>query len=306
MNVETLIDEILSTRPSIERVIGALNKQLEILSDGLDEPRRLASRSCWQLVAMRDGMIKLDLIIEHNLQYIETLGLLATTRYILELRIWFRLLEAGNPEHIFWYVKELMTDQHDRAKRHLAKVRCEIELFKQLQAKELEEIDVAAKVALQPTSRPEQFGIASRMIQGEIDRMARQEFCLYGAEARTLGYGFQADLLETKGIPQLEQEVRRLQELKDKAIAQMPSAVQSRRGWPWDKLAEAAGMSDQYKFLYKYTSKLLHATPTSLTTNQKTLEPFEVEMFLDFMSGAILELINLSAKIARVPHAKAN
>jgi hypothetical protein len=101
-----------------------------------------------------------------------------------------------------------VTDKRDHAKEHLAKLRGEIELFKQLQAKEHEEIGkAAAQAAIDAERRPEQFGIATRMIAQEIDRAARLQFCLYADDAKTRGYGFQAHLLETQGIPQLEQEI---------------------------------------------------------------------------------------------------
>jgi hypothetical protein len=51
------------------------------------------------------------------------------------------------------------------------------------------------------------------------------------------------------------------------------------RDWRWKEQAAIAGMSEQYEFIYSFTSRLLHATPVSLTTNQKLLEPGEMHCF---------------------------
>src|ERR1700687_1952138 len=136
MSAENLANEIISLGPRIERAIRALTKRLNEIEEPLDESNLFASPSYLQEGAIRDGMIKIHMSIEQNFRYIETFGVLAITRYILELLIWFRLLASGNTEYAFRYAKQLMIDNWKYASEELAKLKGEIELFKQLQARE--------------------------------------------------------------------------------------------------------------------------------------------------------------------------
>lgn len=65
-------------------------------------------------------------------------------------------------------------------------------------------------------------------------------------------------------------------------------------------------MSEQFEFVYAYTSRLLHATPTSMTTNQKNLEWNEIGAFLDFLYVSILDAIEMSEKLAEIKSPSAN
>src|SRR5690242_6919097 len=58
-------------------------------------------------------------------------------------------------------------------------------------------------------------------------------------------------------------------------------------------------MSDQYEFIYSYRSRLMHATPVSLTTNQKVLEMSEVYLFLEYIYVSISDAIDLAAEMLR-------
>lgn len=306
MSAENLANEIISLGPRIERAIKALTKRLNEIEEPLDESNVFASPSYWQVAAIRDGMIKVHISIEQNFRYIETFGVLAITRYIFELLVWFRLLESGNTKYAFWYAKQLMTDNWKYASEELAKLRSEIELFRQLHAREDDELGKAAQAAIEQVDRPEQYVEASRMIAQEIDRTARRRFCVNADGAKTRGYGFQAHLLETQAVPKLERRVKEQEEWKDKAIAQMPRSMQSHARWQWAEMAEAAGMRDQYDFLYRYTSRLLHATPISFYKDQKNLEISEVKMFLDFVFVSILELTEISERLAGLSNPQAN
>jgi hypothetical protein len=224
----------------------------------------------------------------------ETFGVLATTRYMLELLIWFRLLHNDPSKYSFIYVKQLITDKRDHAREHLAKVKNEIKLFNDLDKKD--DLDIN-----QSNSRSgEELADLIRNNMNEIDRLARRQFCLYGEDAKTRGYGYQAYLIETQVIPKLEAEIEELQKLKGLAISQMPKTAQGHKPWFWKEQAAAAGMSGQFEFVYAYTSRLLHATPTSMTTNQKNLELKEIEMFLDFLYVSILDAIEMSERIAGI------
>ncbi len=69
-----------------------------------------------------------------------------------------------------------------------------------------------------------------------------------------------------------------------------------RQSWNWFQQAESVGMQEQYEFIYRYTSSLLHATPSSMFTNQKNLEPAEIRIFLEYVYVSMLDAADLAEK----------
>ncbi len=69
----------------------------------------------------------------------------------------------------------------------------------------------------------------------------------------------------------------------------------ARIGWRWDREAKSADMEGAYDFLYSYTSRLLHATPASVTTDVKNLEPDEIRILLRYIHGALLDALDLTS-----------
>ena len=65
----------------------------------------------------------------------------------------------------------------------------------------------------------------------------------------------------------------------------------------WKQRAAIVGMAAEYDFVYSYTSRLLHATPPSITTDQKNLEPGEIEMFLRYVKVAIMDMLDIATKV---------
>ncbi len=58
-------------------------------------------------------------------------------------------------------------------------------------------------------------------------------------------------------------------------------------------------MAEAYNFIYGYTSRLLHATPTSFYTAKKNLEMEEMETFLEFCYVTLLDLVEIGASLRR-------
>jgi hypothetical protein len=293
--ISAIVTEIASLHQRVERTIEALHTKLNEVGDSLDESNLYGSPDYWRLAAFRDGMIKIRLMIEQNFNFIETFGILATSRYVLELLIWLRLLNSGDPMYCFTYVKQLLNDKRDHAKEHLAKVKREIELFHKLEERELGDTVDQAHRSISTSSSD--FSKSFGEIAAEIDRTARRQFCLYADDAKTRGYGYQAALMEKQAIPQLEREIEQLERIKAAAISQLPTSAQGHKKWWWKEQAAAAGMTEQFEFVYAYTSRLLHATPTSMTTDQKNLELNEVIMFLDFVYVSMLDALEMSELI---------
>ena len=136
----------------------------------------------------------------------------------------------------------------------------------------------------------------------EVDWNARRRFCLYAREARTNGYGFQAQLIETHEIPRVRQQLSEVKQEwtdfeskvgKSKIDSITRNAKGKRLRYNWKNRAANVGMADQYDFIYSYTSSS-HAV--SFHINQKNLEYREVEMFLEFTHVSLLDIIELARK----------
>jgi hypothetical protein len=292
-----IIGEITSLHQRVVRTIDALKNQLAQANEHVNESNLYTSIYYWRLLAFSDGMIKIRLMIEENFKLINTFGVLATTRYVLELLIWYRLLTEDLQTYGGYYVCLLISEKLQHEKAHLEKVKSEIELFKELQTHEDEEGERALAVR-RGSKLPKSHAVSQslQMIGDEIDRLARRKFSLYREGAKTRGFGYQALLMERQAIPQLEQEVDRLEKLQTKVKLQMPNSWLKKK-WSWSEAAKKAGMSQQHDFVYGYTSRLLHAKPMSITTHQKNLEGNEIVMFLDFVYVSILDAIEISEKL---------
>lgn len=59
-------------------------------------------------------------------------------------------------------------------------------------------------------------------------------------------------------------------------------------------MAETARIKDEHDYIYSYASRLVHATPVSITTDQKNLELDEVCIFLRYIKVKLLEIIDLA------------
>jgi hypothetical protein len=65
--------------------------------------------------------------------------------------------------------------------------------------------------------------------------------------------------------------------------------------WQWRQMAQKVGLVDEYDFIYTFSSKLLHATPASITTDQKNLELSELVVFLKYINVKIGDVLELAS-----------
>mgnify|MGYP003604510971 FL=1 len=61
-------------------------------------------------------------------------------------------------------------------------------------------------------------------------------------------------------------------------------------------MAETVDLLAEYDFIYAFTSKLRHATPASITTDQKNLEPAEMVVFLRYIDVKIQDILDLAGR----------
>jgi hypothetical protein len=94
--------------------------------------------------------------------------------------------------------------------------------------------------------------------------------------------------VQAKAQDEVEREFRAFESQLDQSVR----AIIPKR-WNWNQQAEQVGMKEEYEFIYLYTSLLMHATPVSLTTDQKNLELKEVRMFLKYIHVRINDAVRM-------------
>lgn len=284
---EKYIEAIRGLAVSLDRLSGPFRTDI-----GTDEDQFCDKYSSdhWRRNAYGNALVRLRQLSENNFQIVETIGLLAVARYVFELSVWLRLFEK-DARYCLVYYKQLLETQFRYYEDTLAHMRREVTLLKSF-----DELDRPVSLQERKDISVVEYGDMVRQNMSRIDAMASRHFSLYLEDAKTNGYGFQAYLVEKKAIPSIESAI---DELKNELL-EFDNHVQTdvrdlaRPRWQWRGMSKLAGIEHEHDYIYSYASKILHATPASLTTNQKNLEIQEVCLFLRYIHVKILEIADLA------------
>lgn len=248
----------------------------------------------WRRNTFGNALVRLRQQVENNFNFIETMGLLAVARYVFELSIWLRLFQIDSRYCLIYY-RELINTQRKYYEDTLDHLRREIQLLKRFAERDKEESDQVLHHHNQINSAVE-FGDLLRNAMNRVDAEASRHFSIYLDDAKINGYSFQAYLIEKKAVPQAEDAINQMDgELReyDKRVSQGVKKLVKGR-WQWRKMADKAGIVHEHDYIYSYASKLLHATPASLTTDEKNLEIHEICLFLRYIYVKILEIMDMA------------
>jgi hypothetical protein len=128
----------------------------------------------------------------------------------------------------------------------------------------------------------------------ELDRAARRSFSLYAAAATFNGYSYQAHLLKSKEIPRYRAQRELIQQHLSTFEAEVADEQKLKRflgKWQWRNEAERVGMQQHYDYLYRLSSRLLHATPMNVIT-EKDLSESERIVLLEYIVVATLDALD--------------
>ncbi len=288
-----LVADIRGLHQLFEHGISQLRLDLDRLNSSATPEDLLERADYWQVVIAYDSAVRLRLIIENNFVVIETLGLLATVRYVFELLVWLRLA-IKREQYAIAYYGRLLEKSVEHSEAQVKQLNAEIDLLQRLDAQDNDAITDAVRAYRGQEVEPD-AGRARRDAMADIDRRAARMFSLYADRGRTLGYGYTAHLVQTQALPKAissaDNAKAALTSFRDRCPTRA-KALLSRR-WKWDREAREAGMSNEYFFLYSYVSRFLHATPASVTTDEKNLEPDEIVMFLRYIRASLLDIQDL-------------
>ncbi len=291
-NVEQLIQSICSRRSG-----------LDALAQRLRTPEIIAAfnksdHNSWCLSVAGDSLVRLRLFTEQNFNFVETIGIVAVARYIFELSIWLGLFKL-DPRYGLVYFHQLLDTQQRYYQAVRAQLDRELAMLKSFGAKENELREAVLKdIKERSSSEEEQQTLLSalNLLASEIDAEASRRFSLYAKDAQSNGYEFQAYLIETKAVPQVDQALADIALERDWFDATIPQDVKDLipRRWQWRHMAEMVGLTDEYDYIYSFASKLLHATPASITTDQKNLELGEMQVFLKYIDVKMADVETLA------------
>ena len=255
----------------------------------------------WCLAVMGDSLIRVRLLLEQNFQYIETIGIVAVSRYLFELSVWLNLFERDERYGLVYY-GQLIETQQKYYVAYQTQLQREVEMLRKFEKKEEQARSLVSKEAGEQSTREARLRAASQMIDAE----AARKFSLYASQAKWTGYGLQADSVEKNAMPSVKEALDSLsseQVAFDKnllpAITDLVLQDGKKKHWKWNRMAETVDLLAEYEFIYSFTSKLLHATPVSITTDQKNLEPEEIIMFLKYIDVKITDILDLARRYPR-------
>ena len=294
-----IVSELRDLTPRFVTAIARFDERARAVEESKDMDDLKRGADFWVATAYRNALIRLRLILENNFFHLETLNVLATTRYVFETLVWLRLMDREPDYGLVFYGRVISGQlQHFEALRK--KLDDEIELFEGLGKEESALHDNSLKELMENVQNvsSDHVAAATASIMDEIDRKARRYFSLYAEDAKQNGFGFQARLIGKQAIPQVNAQIREL-EANQKALTTTCTASVRKKlkeHWNWKAEARCVDMQAQYEFIYSFTSRLLHATPSSIFTDQKNLEVSEMVMFLDYVYVSMLDVLDLAKR----------
>lgn len=252
----------------------------------------------WGLKIIHDSLAKILHILEKELDFTETLNLVSVARYICELNIQLNLINNDSRYSLVYY-GELIKNQREYWSRLKDQLEREIIAFNSLQKQENELYNHRVAEISQMPKGPEQIEAArslSQYVSKAIDEKADRIFSIHAGQAKTNGYAFQAILIAKKQLPQVIKSIEDIDMEDENYEPNVSSDIikikKSRKTWA-DK-SNMTNLSDDYHFIYSFSSKLLHALPASITTNDLGLSNDEKIIFLKFIKLRTSDILKLS------------
>jgi hypothetical protein len=252
----------------------------------------------WCFATAGDALVRLRIFTEQNFNFIETMSTIAVARYIFELSVWLHLFKLDRRYGLVYY-SQLLDTQLKYWEDNRAQLYREIAMLEDFERKERdaqsETLD-QIKAISDPEMQKNILLTANKTVPNIIDKQAGHRFSIYVEQAKVNGSGFQAHLLREKLIPQIDQSIIDITSEKTAFNTRIPQGINDLipDKWQWKRMAQKVGLTDEYNYIYAFSSKLLHATPASITTDQKNLELREIVVFLKYIDVKILDMLELA------------
>lgn len=295
--ISHLVADITALQPKLDSLASLLKLKLGTFT-AVDVEQHAVDY--WRTRSLCDAVIRVRIFVERNFSHIETLGVLSLCRYTFELVVWLKLIQKDERFSLV-YARELLKQQHDLYQDLANHLEREIALYRALDEEEkvahprILEAATATPVAdAKMTGRKiiEDMHAAS----DSVDEKLALNFTIYSDEIKQNGYGFQSHIIQTQALPHALDYAERNRDSLAKFDEKWGTIIKELKlklkELKWKARAAYVDMASEYDFIYSYTSRLLHATPASLSTNQKSLEDEEALMFLRYVATQFRWIIN--------------
>ncbi len=293
---EQQVRQLVTTIKGHQVVLDSTSKRLRTpqILDAFDK----WNYDSWCFAAAGDSLVRLRLFTEQNFNYIETMSTITVARYIFELSIWLLLFKLDRRYGLVYYA-QLLDTQHKYWKDYRAQIDREIAFLEDFERKERDTQQDALnqiRAISDPKIQKQRLIAANKTVTDIIDKDACRRFSIYLEQAKHNGFVFQAHLLKEKLIPEIDQSIEDITSEISAFNASVPQGIKDLipRKWQWKQMAQKVSLVDEYDYIYAFSSKLLHATPASITTDQKNLELSELVVFLKYIEVKIQDVLELA------------
>lgn len=255
-----------------------------------------------------EALERCQILVEKNVIVLETLGVISLTRYVFELLVWLRTIQT-TPLKSLRFIMLSLKEGEDHTRQHIAHLEAEAHFLDMIAERD----DPMPGMTLLQEKHGENLTAeivrnAEKARMDLIDFEVRRHFLAYAAEAKFYGYRYQAQMIRKKAITSAHADLEKKQKVRLDFLDRFgPSLIDEAGGvskWNWFHSAKAVGMDPEYQYIYRYTSRLLHATPTSFYTTSKNLEPAEMRLFLEYVFVRLLDVIDVVTDLAVRAEAK--
>lgn len=255
-----------------------------------------------------EALGRCQILVANNVVVLETLGVISLTRYVFELLVWLRTIHKTPLKSVHFLMLSLK-DGEDHTSQHIAHLEAEAK-FLDLMAERDDPIPgmMSLRKKHGKNLTAENVRKAERARMDAIDFEARRHFIAYAADAQVNGYGFQAHLIRNKAVAAAQADLEAKRQLRLDLVNRFgPSLIEEAGGvtkWNWFDSSKAVGMEPEYQYIYRYASRLLHATPTSFYTTSKNLKLSEMRPFLEYVYVRLMDIIDVVTDFAVRAEAK--
>ena len=302
-NIQRLQDLHPSIQPAIDLLRSEMARSPEMEMEDLDS-------SYWRLQILSDALIKVRLFVENNFRVVETMSVLSLTRYVFELVVVLKNLRT-NDKFAFLYMQKLVLQQCEHLEDYAKQIQAEIAFYKARGEDEKSAHDAVIEKYSKSQSPTMSARNSKRLGNKMISEMNRAsvfvdeelalKFALYSDDVAHNGYAFQAHLIESKVLGSIVERAELARSSYERIRAAWKDSVEpfpiNFKKWNWKEMSKFVGMEGEYDIIYSYTSRLLHASPHSLTTDQKNLADAEVLMFLRYVEQQIRWIVGYADEV---------
>ena len=253
--VLAVIESIQTFEPRLHQLGAVALTRLRALASAHGEHQEI-ERWCHQI--NYDSITRVRNLIENNFHTIETLALLSLARYMFELNVQLKQIDQDGTFALV-YARRIMEQQAEFYDRLSDQLKAEVDLYLKLGKARASRVEILAAIADRTC-----------LYQDELDRMhVLQVAMIVDTQARK-------HALELSNLNKTS-----LAEFDAKWSARLKDPKYSQR--KWDKRANSVGMQEDYAFIYSFTSRLMHATPASISTAQQVLQDSELLLFMRYV-----------------------